>query len=95
MTTHSLKSYPLYYSLLRAGFKTAEVRINDRNYLSGDTLVISEWSPEMKKFTNTNEELVVKISLVSPLKELLQLTQPIVLLSFDGKVQVVKPKCIS
>lgn len=42
MTTHYLKILPIHYSDVVCGVKTAEVRLNDRDFRKGDTLVLKE-----------------------------------------------------
>lgn len=43
---HSLKIDPEYYELLKTKVKTSELRLNDRNYKTGDTLVIHSFCKE-------------------------------------------------
>ena len=46
MSTHALKTLPQYFKLIESGEKTFEVRKNDRNFKSGDKLLIQEYDPE-------------------------------------------------
>jgi len=48
---HCLKVLPKYYSDLKNGNKTFEIRKNDRNFKTGDILVLSEYDPETKERT--------------------------------------------
>lgn len=41
---HKIKILPQYYDYVEKRIKNAEVRLNDRNYLTGDVLVLKEWS---------------------------------------------------
>lgn len=43
--THQVKSCPRWFAALDEG-KRFEVRLNDRGYQKGDTIVINEWNPE-------------------------------------------------
>ncbi|RZD19837.1 DUF3850 domain-containing protein [Pseudoalteromonas sp. MEBiC 03485] len=43
MTTHRLKIAPEYFGLVSVGMKTAEVRLNDRNYREHDYLYLCEF----------------------------------------------------
>lgn len=42
--THRLKTVNPHFSDILSGKKTAELRINDRDFAQGDTLVLCEWS---------------------------------------------------
>jgi hypothetical protein len=48
---HLLKIHPCYFKEVASGKKTFELRINDRDYKSGDTLRLREYDPESKEFT--------------------------------------------
>lgn len=41
---HQLKTLPEFFSAVATGRKTFEVRINDRDYRVGDTLLLLEWT---------------------------------------------------
>ncbi len=45
MITHVLKVYPAYFDAVASGRKTVELRNGDRDYATGDTLVLREWNP--------------------------------------------------
>src|SRR5512134_650630 len=51
MSTHALKTWPIYFQPLYDGKKTFEVRKNDRGFKVGDTLNLLEWDPEMERYT--------------------------------------------
>jgi hypothetical protein len=59
MRTHKLKTWPEYFSQLRRGEKTFELRANDREFRVGDILVLQEWTPEKQTYTGAQEERVV------------------------------------
>lgn len=42
---HDLKCWPEHYAAIERGAKTCELRLNDRNYQVGDTLLLREWEP--------------------------------------------------
>ena len=48
---HELKTWPTYFNSIRNGFKTFEVRKNDRDFKSGDTLLFQEYNPNDEYFT--------------------------------------------
>lgn len=41
--THHLKTLPVYFDAVRRGDKTFEIRKNDRDFQTGDTLVLEEF----------------------------------------------------
>jgi hypothetical protein len=45
MQTHYLKTWPAYFARVRSGEKPFEVRKNDRDFQTGDTLVLQEFDP--------------------------------------------------
>ena len=44
--TQAIKCHPPFFAAIVSGEKTFEVRKNDRNYKSGDKLLIQEYHPE-------------------------------------------------
>ena len=53
---HELKIWPQYFSRVKDGSKTFEVRENDRGYQPGDTVFLREWDPALETHT---EELPI------------------------------------
>jgi len=49
--THELKTWPEYFEPIRREDKRFELRLNDRDYKTGDILVLAEWNPKTKEFT--------------------------------------------
>lgn len=49
---HELKIWPQYYSRVKDGSKTFEIRENDRGFQSGDTVTLLEWDPEPQNPTD-------------------------------------------
>lgn len=43
---HELKTWPVYFQRVWKGEKTFEVRLDDRGYQKGDTVVLREWDPK-------------------------------------------------
>jgi hypothetical protein len=43
--THELKIWPVYFDAIERGDKTFDVRKNDRDFQTGDTLVLREYEP--------------------------------------------------
>lgn len=44
--THEIKLHKRYFEYVAKKIKNAEVRFNDRNYLTGDWLMLREWDGE-------------------------------------------------
>lgn len=45
MTTHALKAWPPYWRRVAERTKTFEVRRDDRDFQTGDYLLLEEWEP--------------------------------------------------
>jgi hypothetical protein len=58
--THNLKYWSEYFKPVLQGLKTAELRINDRNFQVGDYLLLQEYN--FKTLSYTNRELLVEIT---------------------------------
>lgn len=56
---HHLKIWPDFFAKVRRGDKTAEIRLDDRDFRIGDKLVLREWKPRAKRFTGRFEERVI------------------------------------
>jgi len=48
---HILKTWPESYQSIKKGFKTFEVRKNDRDFKLNDVLVLQEYDPNMELYT--------------------------------------------
>lgn len=48
---HELKTWPKFFNRVVDEGKTFEVRYNDRDYQSGDLLVLKEFDPDTESFT--------------------------------------------
>ena len=57
--THVLKCWPVYFQAVLDGTKTAELRLNDRDYRAGDFLRLREWAPESESYTGRYFEVTV------------------------------------
>jgi len=60
--THELKLEIKYFDMVRLGLKTFEVRLNDRNYGTGDILVLKEWDSKLAGYTG--REVVRKVGFI-------------------------------
>lgn len=52
MKTHILKTWPEYFEKIISGEKTFEIRKNDRDFEIGDELILREYDPISKSYTN-------------------------------------------
>lgn len=48
---HELKCWPEYFAPIRLGKKTFELRIDDRDFQTGDVLILREWNPATGEYT--------------------------------------------
>lgn len=51
MTTHELKTWPIYFEPVLKKEKTMELRKNDRDYKIGDLLKLREYDAEKEEYT--------------------------------------------
>lgn len=63
MKVHKLKILPEYYNAQIEGKKNFEIRKNDRNYQVGDWLLLKEYNPKIKKFTE--RKVMVEITYIT------------------------------
>ena len=49
---HILKTHPLFFAQIAEGTKCWELRKNDRNFKIGDTLILREYNPLTKRYTD-------------------------------------------
>lgn len=54
---HVAKSWPHFFQAIKAGMKTHDLRMNDRDYAVGDTMMLQEYEPFGLGYTG-NEVLV-------------------------------------
>jgi len=62
MDVHNLKIWPEYYRKVANGKKTFEIRRNDRDFKTGDILVLKEWHPKKEEYTGRFMEVRVTYS---------------------------------
>ena len=51
MTTHKLKTWPIFFDAVETGHKRFEIRNNDRQFQIGDLVILQEYDPEDKLLT--------------------------------------------
>lgn len=56
MTRHELKIWPEYFAAILDGSKTFEVRVYDRKFMEGDTLVLREYDIDTDTYTGRQVE---------------------------------------
>lgn len=47
---HELKTHPPYFQAVWSGDKQFEIRVNDRNFKVGDTILLREYDPETNEY---------------------------------------------
>lgn len=62
MKTHVLKTWCDYFDVVAFGLKPFEVRLNDRSFKMGDTVVLQRWNPASKEYERLIPEHGVPIS---------------------------------
>jgi len=60
MNLHKIKIWRGEFSQVETGYKTAEFRKNDRDYRSGDLLLLQEYVPSEDRFTR--DEVLVRVT---------------------------------
>ena len=56
---HELKCNIEYFSRIKTGQKTFEIRKNDRDYQVGDTLILREYNPKNSRTHYGDDEVLV------------------------------------
>lgn len=64
--THALKTWPGYYAQVASGKKPFEVRKNDRDYKTGDRVLLQEFDPNTEKYTGNEMEFRIGYILQGP-----------------------------
>ena len=50
---HYLKTWPEFFEAIRKRKKRFEIRLNDRDYRTGDILIFQEFDPNKKEYTGS------------------------------------------
>ncbi len=58
---HELKTWPHSYQLVANNDKPFEIRRNDRDYRTGDTLHLREWDPDLHEYTGRSLRRAVTV----------------------------------
>ncbi len=61
MSTHDLKIWPGFFSMVLTETKTFEIRKNDRGYCVGDRLILREFDPDTQSYTGRVLSRVVTV----------------------------------
>jgi len=59
MKSHKIKTEIEYYQKVVSGEKTWELRFNDRNYETGDQLILEEYDKDKKQYTGFSTSRIV------------------------------------
>ena len=57
---HNLKIETRYWNRVKEGVKPWEIRLNDRDYQTGDIIVLREWNEAEKKYTEEYSQYEIK-----------------------------------
>lgn len=66
MTEHYLKTWTEPFQAMKSGLKPYELRLNDRDYKVGDTLILAEYLPHDGSFTGDRLKKIVTYILGKP-----------------------------
>lgn len=53
MKVHELKCWPVYFDRIHDGTKRFEIRNNDRDFQTGDRIILREWDPGTGQYTDS------------------------------------------
>ena len=59
LKTHKLKIEPKYFKPVEQGYKTFEIRKNDRNFQVNDMLVLQEYDRHQQKYTGRSLSAII------------------------------------
>lgn len=59
LKNHKLKIYPAYFNAVDDGRKPFDVRVKDRDYKVGDTVLFQEYSPTLKEYSGRETEKII------------------------------------
>lgn len=59
---HELKLWKMYFDEVFMGYKTFEIRKNDRDFKKGDTLILKEWDSFRQVYTG--RQLARKVTFI-------------------------------
>ena len=60
MIVHEVKSWPEYFTPISYGYRFHELRRNDRNYKTGDYMLLREFDPILNDYTS--DTMMVQIT---------------------------------
>ena len=86
MATHKLKTIQPYFDRCWDGFKTFEVRNNDRNFQKGDTIYLQEYNAE----TNTYSGKEIRATILYILTDYPAIEKGYVVFSFNIDQRLIK-----
>lgn len=52
---HKLKTWPKFFHAVRGGWKTFEIRQNDRDFKAGDVLILQCFDPDTNTYNGEEE----------------------------------------
>lgn len=66
MAEHVLKTWPVHYNAVEAGYKPFEVRLDDRSYAVGDVLRLRYFNPHSDGDAHNGEEIRRRVTYLLP-----------------------------
>lgn len=66
---HTLKIHEHHYYRVKEGYKTFEIRNNDRAFQMGDSVCLKLWHEELQRFSFDQKPLEFNIGCVYPIDE--------------------------
>jgi Domain of unknown function (DUF3850) len=89
---HYLKTWKMYFDQIVNGTKNFEIRKNDRNFKTGDVLVLQEWDKSLKGYTG--KEVEKEIVYILENSELFGLQKGFVIMGFKNELIETNEKLI-
>jgi len=77
---HFLKTLPEHFNAVNRGDKTAELRLNDRDFHVGEKMILAEYEPSIDKFSGW--QITTVITHILPVDQFIEGAENFVVLSF-------------
>ncbi len=56
---HTVKSWSMFFSDILSGDRTSDIRLNDRRYAVGDTMLLCEFDPVKGEYTGREQVVTI------------------------------------
>lgn len=64
MKVHDLKIEPIYFNAIKHGFKTHEIRKNDRDFKIGDLLLLTSTKQQESTLKTRSQQIFVRVNYI-------------------------------